>query len=134
MQYKSIQYIKADAILEMEQRDFAREALEYVCLIQVGAKIVSQQVLSGTKGCQRAICHNARKDGRTKGYVEVLALKIIRVTNQAEIAFDCLRSKAEFKVSSVYKHSFYDPIVTNLNQLLVLLFEYDFYRYLRYFN
>ena len=31
----SILCIKADAILEMEQRDFAREALEYVCLIQV---------------------------------------------------------------------------------------------------
>ena len=27
-------YLQADATLEMEQRDFARAALEYVCLIQ----------------------------------------------------------------------------------------------------
>ena len=27
-------FIQADATLEMEQRDFARAALEYVCLIQ----------------------------------------------------------------------------------------------------
>ena len=27
-------YFQADATLEMEQRDFARAALEYVCLIQ----------------------------------------------------------------------------------------------------
>ena len=29
-----IMFVKADATLEMEQRDFARAALEYVCLIQ----------------------------------------------------------------------------------------------------
>jgi hypothetical protein len=28
-------FVQADATLEMEQRDFARAALEYVCLIQV---------------------------------------------------------------------------------------------------
>ena len=42
----SILCIKADAILEMEQRDFAREALEYVCLIQVNSyKFLSYFIL-----------------------------------------------------------------------------------------